>query len=160
MDELKQIYYDPSFGIGGIEKIYKIAKERGLNVTKDEVRKFIKSQKVHQLFQNPAKPINIPITAPSVGYYQGDLLDFSKFKGSNNGYAWILCVIDIFSRCAWCVPLKDKKADTVLEGLKNIPLPNNWTSDNGSEFTNNKIKEWFNSNDIKVYYAAPGDHNQ
>ena len=74
IEELKKLYYDPALGISGIEKTYKLAKERGLNITKDEVRKFVKAQKVHQLFQKPIKPINIPITAPSVGYYQGDLL--------------------------------------------------------------------------------------
>jgi hypothetical protein len=128
--------------------------------TKKQVEEFVKSQKSYQLFQPQSKPVLLRITAPDVGYVQGDLLDFSKYKGSNNGYSWILAVIDIASRYAWAIPLKNKTAEAVLEGLKQIPAPTNWTSDNGSEFTNSKIKSWFADNNINVYYAAKGDHNK
>ena len=40
----------------------------------------------------------------------------SKF---NKGIKYLLCVIDVFSKYAWVVPLKDKKGESIVEGIKN-----------------------------------------
>ena len=41
----------------------------------------------------------------------------SKF---NKGIHFLLCVIDIFSRYAWFIPLKDKKGTTITNALQKI----------------------------------------
>ena len=41
----------------------------------------------------------------------------SKF---NKGFRFLLCIIDIFSKYAWVVPLKDKKGVSVVEAFQNI----------------------------------------
>ena len=41
----------------------------------------------------------------------------SKF---NKGFRFLLCVIDIFSKYAWVVPLKDKKVITITNALQKI----------------------------------------
>ena len=38
-----------------------------------------------------------------------DLADIQLISKSNKGIRFLLCVIDIFSKYAWVVPLKDKK---------------------------------------------------
>ncbi len=42
-----------------------------------------------------------------------DLVDMKEWKKENKGYTFILTVIDVFSKYAWAVPLKDKKGETV-----------------------------------------------
>ena len=37
-----------------------------------------------------------------------------------NDYKYILTVLDGYTRYAWCVPLKDKKGETVAIAFKNI----------------------------------------
>ena len=44
----------------------------------------------------------------------------SAFKDYNNGYTFLLLVIDTFSKYGWIVPLKNKKGETVAKALKNI----------------------------------------
>ena len=39
----------------------------------------------------------------------------SKF---NKGFRFLLCVIDIFSKYAWLVPLKDKKGVSIVDALQ------------------------------------------
>ena len=39
---------------------------------------------------------------------------------SNKGIRFLLCVIDIFSKYAWVVPLKDKKKCNLVNGFQNI----------------------------------------
>ena len=41
----------------------------------------------------------------------------SKF---NKGFRFLLCVIDIFSKYAWVVPLKDKKGVTIVNAFQKI----------------------------------------
>ena len=38
-----------------------------------------------------------------------DLADMQLLSKFNKGFRFLLCVIDIFSKCAWVIPLKDKK---------------------------------------------------
>ena len=38
-----------------------------------------------------------------------DLADVQLLSKFNKGFRFLLCVIDIFSKYAWLVPLKDKK---------------------------------------------------
>ena len=39
-----------------------------------------------------------------------DLADMQLLSKSNKGFRFLLCVIDIFSKYAWVIPLKEKKA--------------------------------------------------
>ena len=47
----------------------------------------------------------------------GKLILLSKF---NKGFIFLLCVIDIFSKYAWVIPLKDKKGITTFNSFQTI----------------------------------------
>ena len=38
-----------------------------------------------------------------------DLADMQLISKSNKGFRFLFCIIDIFNKCAWVFPLKDKK---------------------------------------------------
>ena len=42
-----------------------------------------------------------------------DLADMQLLSKYNNGFRFLLCVIDIYSKYAWVVPLKDKKGVSI-----------------------------------------------
>ena len=59
----------------------------------------------------------------------------------NKGVRFLLCVIDIFSKCAWVVPLKNKKGVSIAGAFQSIlkqsnRKPNKVWVDKGSEFCN------------------------
>ena len=61
----------------------------------------------------------------------------------NEGYNFLLLVIDIFSKYGWIIPLKDKKGKTVAEALKEIfkeRKPGKLWTDKGREFYNKDVK--------------------
>ena len=67
-----------------------------------------------------------------------------------------MCVIDIFSKYAWVVPLKDKKRFTIANTFqKNFGSleknPNKLWVDEGSEFYKSSFKKWLDNNDIEIY---------
>ncbi len=85
-----------------------------------------------------------------------DLSDMNMFMKYNDDYRYILCVIDVFSKYAWCIPLKNKSAATVLNAVKSLIQQSHRTPqriwvDKGSEFYNKKFEEWVKSNDIIMY---------
>ena len=77
----------------------------------------------------------------------------SKF---NKGFRFLLCVIDIFSKYAWVIPIKDKKGVIVVNAFQKIldnskRKPNKIWVDKSSKFYNNSLKKWINDNGIKMY---------
>ena len=68
-----------------------------------------------------------------------DLADLQLLSKYNKGIRFLLCVIDIFSKYAWVVPLKDKKGISIVKAFQNIlkqsnRKPNKIWIDKGSEF--------------------------
>ena len=66
----------------------------------------------------------------------------SKF---NKGIHFLVCVLDIFSKYACAIPLKDKKGITITKAFHNIldesnHKPNKISVDEGSEFYNRSMK--------------------
>ena len=78
------------------------------------------------------------------GVYLADMQLISRY---NKGIRYLLCVIDLFSRYAWVIPLKNKKGEGIVEGFTKIlddsgnakhsnRKPNKIWVDHGSEFYN------------------------
>ena len=64
---------------------------------------------------------------------------------SNKGFRFLLCVIDIYSKYACVIPLKDKKGITITNAFQKIlkesnRKPNKIWVDKGSEFYNKSMK--------------------
>ena len=85
-----------------------------------------------------------------------DLADMQLLSKFNKGFRFLLCVIDIFSKYAWVIPLKDKKGISIVNAFQELLLnskrkPNKIWVDKGSEFYNNSFKKWLQDNDIVMY---------
>ena len=86
-----------------------------------------------------------------------DLADMQLLSKYNKGTRFSLCVIDIFSKYAWVVPLKDKKGISIVKAFQiilkqsNSRKPNKIWVDEGSEFYNACFKKWLRDNGIVMY---------
>ena len=49
-----------------------------------------------------------------------DLADMQLLSKFNEGFRFFLCIIDIFSKYAWVIPLKDKKGISIVNAFKQI----------------------------------------
>ena len=84
------------------------------------------------------------------------LADMQLLTKYNKEIRFLLCVIDIFSKYAWVVPLKDKKGISIVKAFQIIlkqsnRKPNKIWVDKGSEFYNAYFKKWLRDNDIVMY---------
>ena len=85
-----------------------------------------------------------------------DLADMQLLSKFNKRFRFLLCVINIFSKYAWVIPLKDKKGISIVNAFKQILKesnrePNKIWVDKGSEFYNICLKKWLQDNDIEMY---------
>ena len=89
------------------------------------------------------------------------LADMQLISKFNEGFRFLLCIIKIFSKYAWVVPLKDKKGISIVDAFQRIldksmelhseRKPNKIWDDKGSKFYNNSFKKWLKDNDIEMY---------
>ena len=85
-----------------------------------------------------------------------DLADMQLLSKFNKGIKYLLCVIDLFSKYAFVVPLKDKKAVSIVSAFQSIldksgRKPNKIWVNQGSEFHNHNLKKCLVNNDISMY---------
>ena len=73
----------------------------------------------------------------------------------NEGFRFLLCVIDIFSKYTLVAPLKDKKGVSIVDAFQKIldnsnRKPNKIRVYKVSDFYNSFLKKWLKDNDIET----------
>ena len=76
-----------------------------------------------------------------------NLADMQLINKFNKGLRFLLCVVDIFSKYAWVVRLKDKKGANIVNTFQKIlddskRKPNKTWVNKGGELYNNSFKKW------------------
>ena len=84
-----------------------------------------------------------------------DLADMQLISKFHKGIRFLLYVIDIYSKYAWVIPLKDKKGITITIAFQKIlkesnRKPNKIWVDEDSEFYIRSMKSWLEENDIEM----------
>ena len=74
----------------------------------------------------------------------------------NKGIRYLLCVVGLFSKYVFVVPLKDKKGTTIANAFQSIlnnskRKPKKIWVDQGSEFYNTHFKKRLKNNNIEMY---------
>ena len=86
------------------------------------------------------------------GVHLADMQSLSKY---NKRIKYLLCAIDLFSKYAWVVPIKDKKGTSIVNAFQKIisegRKPNKIWVDQGSEFYNKSFKDFLKINNIEMY---------
>ena len=143
-------YNQQQYGTFLVKNIIRSKKKLGLGV---ENYNKILSEELHK-----AKRKNYPrrrIIVNNINeIFAADLVEMQKFAKLNKGYRYLLTCIDIFSKFAWVIPLKDKKGITIknaLEKIFNKRKPKFLWTDRGTEFYNKQVQDLLNENNIKLY---------
>ena len=158
-NRLKNLYYDPKNpgSFGGVQAVYRAAKASNNAIRRKDVVKWLQSQNTFTLH----KPLKRKISRNRVIVYgvdsqwQADLVDMSQYSKDNNGYRYILTAIDIFSKYAWAVPLKNKSEKALVEAFRDIfklgRKPQKLQTDKGTEFTNRGVQALLKENGVDFF---------
>ena len=103
---LRDLYFNPNSTVAysSLSKIWKKVKEDKKLIRYKEVKEFLEELPTFQLHKPIVKKFIFRKTMVSYTdqQWQADLVDMQKFEKDNKGYRYILTIIDIFSRFAYC----------------------------------------------------------
>lgn len=89
-----------------------------------------------------------------------DLMSVENISKQNDGVKYLLIVIDVFSRFLLVRPLLNKKAQTVLNAIKDVLSVHRFEkirTDFGTEFVNRNLKNYLKSENI-YFFPTEGIH--
>ena len=146
-------------------KLFEMVKTKG--VTMKETQQFLKDQLVYQLHFKPKPQPRKNQGSIVAGFenqmWMADLIDFQDVAPRNKGYSYILTIIDVFSKKAQAIPLKNKGSDEMVVAFGKAfkeSKPDVLKTDNGSEFINKDVENLFNKYDITHILNQAGNHKE
>ena len=144
---------------GGLYAVYReVNRDGGRYIPITRVKKWLITNRAFSIHRQPKRKFRrrkVITSGPNI-QFQADLIDMQELAEFNDGYRYILTVIDVFSKFSYAVPLKSKHGEEVVRGFQLIKsrgavLPKILQTDKGKEFLNDKFKEWCKKNRIKMF---------
>jgi hypothetical protein len=148
-------------------RLLKLAKESNPAVKQKDVDTFLDSQLSYQLLKetkNLSSHLGHIVAFKINEIWQIDIYDVSRFETSNKKFKYMFAVVDVFTRFAYIIPMKNKDIDSTSKALEEI-LSYNKTkpylimSDNDSSFLGSEFQKVLVKYDIHHDPNAVGDHN-
>ena len=159
-DYLENNYFTPGIpgAFAGPKKLYKTLKQNKQPVTHTKVKQWLQDQDAFSLLQ-PVKykfKRQRVITRGIDDMWDVDLADMTNIIDYNDGYKFLLIVIDVFSKYLWVQPIPDKSHTSVIEAFKKIfqqtsRRPRTLRTDNGTEFKNRWFKQFMKKENVYAY---------
>ena len=161
MDEyLSSVYYDPkrSGGLCGVDRLYDDVKKEGkFKISRNQIREWLMKQDTYTLHKTIRRRFkrNRVMVGEIDQQWQMDLADMQSMQKFNDGYRYLLVCVDVFSKYAWVVPLKNKTGPSLVEAFKIILSsglkPEKVMTDQGSEYFNGHFQALMKEEDIELY---------
>lgn len=156
-ETLRKLYYDLDHpaSYSSAERLYQAAKKKIL-VTRKQVKDFLSGELAFTLHKQVRRnwKRNKILVSTLDEQWQIDLAFMREFSSQNDGYQYILTVIDCFSKFAWAKPLKRKDPDEIIDSFKDIfayRKPLMIQSDKGKEFDNKTFREFLKKHGIHYF---------
>ena len=154
---LGDLYYSPNqpAAFGGAGKLVQAATKYGIK--KATVLKWLEAQGSYSIHKPIARKFkeNRVVVNGKDEQWQADLVDVQRLSKSNKGYKHILTVIDVLSKYAWAIPLKNKTGASLVNAFKQIfkdkRIPQKLQTDKGTEFTNKLFQKFLKDNNIHFF---------
>jgi len=142
---LGQTYYNPQRpgAYGGINAL-----KRATKLKTSVVKEWLSQQDAYTLHK-PARRrfARRRVIVGGIDHqWQADLIDIQRLKKDNDGFTYLLTVIDVFSKVAWVVPLKNKTGAVLANAFEAIfsggRKPVKLQTDKGTEFVNKVFQKY------------------
>lgn len=164
MTELKNFYYDPRHyaGYSATDNLSRAAKP---NFSRNEVVRWLESQDaytLHRPLRRKFPRLHYNVTNID-DLWEADLIELRNLKSYNDGYSYLLVIIDVLSKYAWVEPLRDKTGANVAKAFQRVlsrsegRAPVYLQTDKGKEFIAHPLQTLLKENDIRFRVARNPD---
>ncbi|KAF0021869.1 hypothetical protein F2P81_025878 [Scophthalmus maximus] len=162
---MKRVYYDPSHpgSLGGVERLCRALKdETGERVDKARIKDFLSEEDTYTLHE-PARihfPRNRVFVPRPLNQFQADLCDMQALSEYNDGFNYLLTVIDVFAKKAYVRSLRKKTGTEVTRVFDSIfedsGTPEKLQTDAGKEFFNKTFQNMLKKRGV-IHFATGSD---
>ena len=146
-------------------KLHSVIKKEGrYNITLARIKDWARGQDILTLHKTAKQRQQLyrRVIAPGMSHlWDTDLLVLTgkRFITVNEGNAYILITVDVFSRYCYAEAIKTKGGKDVTEAFRSIldrsmNIPRFIRSDRGTEFSNSLVQALFKEKGIKHYYGS------
>lgn len=149
---LNQRFSGSFSGLDGFLRNRKKWKDK--NAVEKELKK-LKSYALHAPVKNkfPRRRIKVQFEHE---IYTSDLKDISSYASVNNGYTFLLIVLDCFTKKAYVRPIRDKSSKSMIPAFASIlreskATPTYLYTDQGSEYLSSDFQAFLKQHNIKHY---------
>ena len=152
---LRKTYLNPDHAVGfaGAKPLVDVARVKG--VKPSTTQKWLESQLAYTLHKPAGRRFkrNRVFVNGKDEQWQADLVDVQALKKDNDGYRFLLTVIDVLSKYAWVVPLKDKTGKSLVDAFDTVfkkdgRVPERLQTDAGKEFLNKEFQRFLTSKNV------------
>jgi hypothetical protein len=148
-----------------LNELYKILQQEGISITKAKVKEFLDLQLEQQITKETKimkKDDGAIIASYPDQLWQLDIFILQKYVKYNKGYRDMLCAVDVFTRRAYVVSMKQKDLESVMQAIKMMfklyGVPDNIMSDSDSTFTSHDFQKLMKEKEITHDMVPVGDH--
>jgi hypothetical protein len=161
---LSDIYFNPEHpaGLGGVQKLYQYSKLINPEITLKDVKDWLSGQYVYTLHK-PARR-HFKRNRIYVSYidemWEADLVDLQHFSNQNNGFKYLITIIDVFSKYLFVYSIKNKTSVQIVKMFKDLfkrRKPVKLRCDKGKEFDNSLFKNFCKENKVNFFLTENTD---
>ncbi|GFX72116.1 putative uncharacterized transposon-derived protein F54H12.3 [Trichonephila clavipes] len=152
---IEPVYKNPEnpASFGGVNALYRALDNR---VKTKDIKQWLETKESYTLHKPARRRFkrNRVLVGGIEEQFQADLLDLQSLSQYNNGYKYLLTCIDVFSKYAWAIPLRDKKSKSILKGFEKIfreRKPLSLQTDKGTEFKNKAVQTYFKKMNVHFF---------
>ena len=160
----KSIYYNLSSpgSFGSVQKLLNEARKIRSDITLKDVKEWLSGELVYTLHKPVIRKFkrNPVIAEGPYEDMQADLVDMQAISSNNNGFKYLLTAIDVFSKKAFAIAIKNKDQKCVTQGMASILeeyTPSQLMTDRGTEFSNQSFKALMKKYQINHYFTKNQD---
>ena len=147
----------------GVVRLIALVQEIDPSITRKEIKNYVQADYSTQLTKTQNKETDGRIVAfvPNE-LWQFDIIDMKRYEKKNDGYKYIFCCIDVFTRKAFVEPMMQKDSPACLEAFKEIlkrskGKPRSMISDQDGAFLN-EFQDYCEKEGIVANTNALHDH--
>ena len=124
-----------------------------------KITNFLRQNDIHGVYRRISKkkfPRRKVISRFPFEVCMADLIEYPQYKHVNNGYCFILILIDCFTKMLYAAPMKKKNKEWSADAFESIfkkfdDYPINLVTDGGLEFFNSSVRKVFDTYGINHY---------
>jgi hypothetical protein len=140
----------------GITSLYRQMRQKNRKITVKQVREWLAEQESYGLHKPVRRRFKRrKIYAHGIDYpWQADLVDMNHLADDNDGFRYLLTVIDVFSKYAWVVLLKRKDSRSITDAFEHIfseRKPLKLQTDKGKKFVNSVLQKTLRERGVKFF---------